>query len=177
MASITLKGREIPLLYTTYEMKQIQEEVAPFTKAVAMLLGRNPEDEDDTSRFGSAEHLEAIGKILRILGNAGLEEAGEKADLTEMLRRLRKTRPAMKIPAPARTKSPVTVPVQTKTTSRKIYLPAADRKTLMLREKPAQAMIRKRPDTTPMQTRKTPEMIPQTQQSPQIHQIRRKQQT
>ena len=93
MASITLKGREIPLLYTTYEMKQIQEEVAPFTKAVAMLLGRNPEDEDDTSRFGSAEHLETIGKILRILGNAGLEEAGEKPDLTEK-RILRSLRPA-----------------------------------------------------------------------------------
>ena len=24
--TITLKGREIPLLYTTYEMKQVQEE-------------------------------------------------------------------------------------------------------------------------------------------------------
>lgn len=91
MASITLKGRKIPLLYTTYEMKQIQEEVAPFTKAVAMLLGRNPEDEDDTSRFGGAEHLDTIAKMLRILGNAGLEEAGENPDLTEkkILRALR----------------------------------------------------------------------------------------
>ena len=27
MASIKLKGREIPLIYTVYEMKQIQEEI------------------------------------------------------------------------------------------------------------------------------------------------------
>lgn len=93
MASITLKGREIPLLYTTYEMKQIQEEVAPFEKAVELLLGQNGKNKTDTKRFGSAEHLEAIGKVLRILGNAGLEEAGEKADLTEK-RILRSLRPA-----------------------------------------------------------------------------------
>ena len=82
MNTITLKGREIPLLYTTYEMKLIQEEVAPFAQAVAMLLGRNPEDDTDTSRFGGAEQLGAVAKLIRILGNAGLEEAGESPDLT-----------------------------------------------------------------------------------------------
>jgi hypothetical protein len=48
-----------------------------------MLLGRNPEDEQDTSRFGGAEHLDTIAKMIKIIGNAGLEEAGEKADLTD----------------------------------------------------------------------------------------------
>ena len=93
MATITIRGREIPLLYTTYEMKEIQEQVAPFEKAVAMLLGRNPEDDTDTSRFGGAEHLDTIAKMIRIMGNAGLEEAGENPDLTEK-KILRALRPA-----------------------------------------------------------------------------------
>ena len=83
MASITLKGREIPLMYTTWEMKLIQEEIAPLAAAIAMVTGRNPEDEKDTSRFGGAEQLGAVAKLIKILGNAGLEEAGENPDLTE----------------------------------------------------------------------------------------------
>lgn len=83
MASITLKGREIPLLYTTFEMKQIQEEIAPLHKAFSIVLGRNPDDKKDNSKYGSAEHLEAIAKLIRILGNAGLEEAGENPELTD----------------------------------------------------------------------------------------------
>ena len=83
MASITLKGREIPLLYTTYELKALQEEIAPFSRMINVILGRNPDDTTDTSAFGSAEHIEAVAKLIRILGNAGLEEAGEAADLTD----------------------------------------------------------------------------------------------
>ena len=83
MASIMLKGREIPLIYTVYEMKQIQEEIAPMATAINRVLGRNPEDKEDSSMFGSAEHLSAAATMIRILGNAGLEEAGETPDLTE----------------------------------------------------------------------------------------------
>ena len=93
MITIRLKGREIPLIYTTYEMKTIQEEIAPLTKAIRMVLGRNPEDEEDTSPFGSAEHIGAAAKMIRILGNAGLEEAGEVGDLTDK-KVLRALRPA-----------------------------------------------------------------------------------
>ena len=82
MAEITLRGRTIPLTYTTYEMKTIQEEIGPLGDAIATALGRNPEDEEDLSRFGTAEHLDAMGKMAKILGNAGLEESGEKGDLT-----------------------------------------------------------------------------------------------
>ena len=82
METITLKGREIPLLYTTWEMKQIQEEIAPISEAIALLTGRNKDDVTDTSRFGGAAQLEAVGKTIMILGNAGLEEAGETPDLT-----------------------------------------------------------------------------------------------
>ena len=83
MASITLKGREIPLIYTTWEMKQIQEEIGPLNRAINIILGRNPDDENDTSRFGSPEHLSAAAKLIRILGNAGLEENGENPDLSD----------------------------------------------------------------------------------------------
>ena len=83
MITITLKGREIPLIYTVYEMKQIQEEIAPLSQAISLVLGRNPEDKNDTSRYGGAEHLAAAATLIRILGNAGLEEAGENPDLTE----------------------------------------------------------------------------------------------
>ena len=82
MGSITLKGREIPLVYTVWEMKEIQEELGPLSTAIRLVMGRNPEDENDTSRYGCAEHLKAAASLIRILGNAGLEEAGENPDLT-----------------------------------------------------------------------------------------------
>lgn len=93
MASINLKGREIPLIYTTWEMKEIQEEMGPLSQAINIILGRNPDDKEDTSRYGSAEHLSAAAKLIRILGNAGLEEAGENADLTDK-KVMRALRPA-----------------------------------------------------------------------------------
>ena len=93
MASITLKGREIPLLYTVWEMKQIQEEISPLGKFQYVISGRNPEDENDTSGYAGAEHLGAVAKLIRILGNAGLEEAGEAADLTDK-KVMRAMRPA-----------------------------------------------------------------------------------
>ena len=83
MASIQLKGREIPLLYTVYEMKSIQEEIAPLGDLQYIIVGRNKDDENDTSLYGGPEHLGAIAKLIRILGNAGLEEAGETPDLTD----------------------------------------------------------------------------------------------
>ena len=83
MITITMKGREIPLVYTTWEMKQIQEELGPLSRAIAQVLGRNPDDKDDMSGFGGADHLTAAAKLIRILGNAGLEEAGEAPDLSD----------------------------------------------------------------------------------------------
>ena len=83
MVTITLKGREIPLLYTTWEMKQVQEELGPISTAIKKVLGRNPEDENDMSLYAGAEHLAAAATLIRILGNAGLEESGEAADLTD----------------------------------------------------------------------------------------------
>ena len=83
MASITLKGRDIPLLYTSYEMKQLQEEIAPLDHLMARIYGRNPEDPKDKKGYASARHLGDLAKLIRILGNAGLEEAGQEANLTD----------------------------------------------------------------------------------------------
>ena len=93
MASIELKGREIPLIYTVWEMKQIQEEIAPLSDFQYIIFGRNKEDEKDMSLYGGAAHLTAVAKLIRILGNAGLEEAGEAADLTDK-KVLRSLKPA-----------------------------------------------------------------------------------
>ena len=83
MAEITLKGRTIPLLYTMSEMKQVQEEIAPVGEFLYLMLGVNKDNPEDRSLYATAEHLEALGKTIRILGNAGLEEAGETPDLTD----------------------------------------------------------------------------------------------
>ena len=82
MITIELKGRQVPLLYTTWEMKQIQEEIGALDSVPYMIFGQNPENKEDTSRYGGAEQLDAIASLIRILGNAGLEEAGENPDLT-----------------------------------------------------------------------------------------------
>lgn len=83
MVTIKLKGREIPLLYTSYEVKTVQEEVGPIYRVIRLVAGRNPDDESDMSMFGGAEHVEVLGKMIKILGNTGLEESGQEADLTE----------------------------------------------------------------------------------------------
>ena len=83
MASINLKGRKIPLLYTSQEMLTIQEEIGPVYDTITIASGGNPEDSKDRSRFGSAEHLKTLAKLIVILGNTGLEESNQEPDLTE----------------------------------------------------------------------------------------------
>ena len=83
MITINLKGRVVPLIYTVWEMKLVQEGIGPLNKAISIVLGKIDEDGKDAGGFGSAEQLNAAAKLIRILGNAGLEEAGEPADLTE----------------------------------------------------------------------------------------------
>lgn len=101
MATITLKEREIPLLYTMMEMKQIQEEVAPAGTFLYLMLGVSKDDPEDHSLYGTPEHLDALAKAIRILGNAGLEESGQEPDLTDkwVMRALRpsKIQDAMRV--------------------------------------------------------------------------------
>lgn len=83
MITIELGGRTIPLIYTVWEMKQVQEDIGPLSRAMDLAMGKNPDDEKDRSMFLSKEHLKAATAMIRIMGNAGLEEAGENPDLTE----------------------------------------------------------------------------------------------
>ena len=80
-------------MYTVYEMKEIQEEICPLGDLQYIMFGRNKDDENDTSKYGGPEHLITVAKMIRIMGNAGLEEAGETPDLTDK-KVLRSLRPA-----------------------------------------------------------------------------------
>lgn len=94
MAKITLKGREIPLLFTMLELRDMQSEIARLDDLQYILFGRNKDDDHDMSNYCSPGHLDAVAKAIRIMGNAGLEEAGEAPDLTDkkVLRQLNPSR-------------------------------------------------------------------------------------
>lgn len=85
MASITLNGREIPLSYKTREMKSLQEEVAPLGRLMNRILGRASDEDNEMSLFCTPEHLDAVAKTVRILGNAWLRREGKEQDLTDDL--------------------------------------------------------------------------------------------
>ena len=92
MITIDLAGRTVPLAYTTFEMLTIQEEIGPLNEAISLCCGRNPEDDKDLSKVNGVEHLKTLGKMIKILGNAGLEISGQEADLT-MKKALRGIKP------------------------------------------------------------------------------------
>ena len=84
--TIMLKDREIPLKFTCLELRDIQLEIAtPFRKAISIVLGRDPEHKGDPNKIGGSDHLTAVAKLIRILGNAGLEESGQEPDLTDKM--------------------------------------------------------------------------------------------
>ena len=86
---IKIGGRTIPLLYTTYELIAIQEEIGCTGHQLKdEVFGIRLEDEDDPTSVvfdcvTQAKKTKNLGKLLRILGNAGLEEKGETPDLTD----------------------------------------------------------------------------------------------
>ena len=88
LPTIKIGGREIPLFYSTMEMISIQDEIGctAFELNDAVFgIKKDEEDEESQVRFGvitDAEKTKKLGTLIRILGNAGLEEAGEQADLT-----------------------------------------------------------------------------------------------
>lgn len=89
---INLGGRKIPLLLTTLELAEIQEDIGC---TVAQLrdevFGLTEDDEPDENgkpvfRFGvvnDPKKIRKMGTLIRILGNAGLEDQGEEPDLTD----------------------------------------------------------------------------------------------
>lgn len=89
LPTIKIGGREIPLYYSSLEMVDIQKDIGCTAFQLnEEVFGVHLEDEDDPSsvRFGvitDAAKLEKFGKLIRIIGNAGLEEEGKDPDLTD----------------------------------------------------------------------------------------------
>lgn len=103
MTEIKIGERTVPLYYTTYEMIAIQNEIGCTAYQLRdEVFGIWQEDEDDPTsvRFeivSDGEKLKKLGTLIRILGNAGLEEQGAEPDLTDKWI-LRNIRPAMILP-------------------------------------------------------------------------------
>ena len=89
LPTLKLGGREIPLYYSTYEAIAIQKDIGCTVYQLNdEVFGIYQEDEDDPTsmRFGIIEDAEKqikLGTLIRILGNAGLEEEGKEPDLTD----------------------------------------------------------------------------------------------
>ena len=95
MVTIKLKDREIPLYFSAFEMAEAQRSIAePMNRMVSIVLGRNPDDPEDSTQYGSVNHLNAIAQLVCILGNAGLEETGQEPDLKKKFV-LRNLKPAV----------------------------------------------------------------------------------
>ena len=92
MPEIIIGGRSIPMHYSTYETIAIQREIGCTAFQLKdEVFGVEKIDEDGEETLGNIqldvakdpEKMEKMGKLIRILGNAGLEENGEKPDLTD----------------------------------------------------------------------------------------------
>jgi len=103
MNEIKIGGREIPLFYSTYEMAELQDEIGCTAfQLKEEVFGIVQEDEDDpmSIRIKCAtdpEKTKKLGKLIAILGNAGLEEKGEEPNLTAKWV-LRNMKPALILP-------------------------------------------------------------------------------
>ena len=97
MNIIKIGGREIPVALTVYEMIAIQEEIGCTVGEIReKVFGLERDIENDTYTMRLAddkELLKRFGKLIRIVGNAGLEEAGQEPDLTDkwVMRRIKPT--------------------------------------------------------------------------------------
>ena len=91
MDSIIIGGRTIPLFYSTLEMVEIEKSIGctAFQLNEKVMGARQiGGDDDENAEFridliDKPENKENLGKLIRILGNAGLEEDGQEPDLTD----------------------------------------------------------------------------------------------
>ena len=103
MTEIKIGGRTIPLLYTTCELVAIQKELGcTGFQLKDQVFGLRQTDEDDPESIvfdcvNEPEKAEKLCRLIRILGNAGLEENGEEPDLTDKWV-MRKIKPSMILP-------------------------------------------------------------------------------
>ena len=86
---IKIGERTIPMVYTTYEAIAIQREIGCTVYQLNdEVFGIRQLNEDDPESIvfdcvTDADKTEKLGRLIRILGNAGLEEIGEEGNLTD----------------------------------------------------------------------------------------------
>ena len=84
---IKIGERTVPVLLSTLEMAEIQEEIGCTVGQLRdEVFGLQVDLETDKVTFGIVEDGKKIRKfatLIRIMGNAGLEEAGQEPDLTD----------------------------------------------------------------------------------------------
>ena len=84
---MTIGGRTFPLMLSSFETLTIQEEigctVGQLRDQVFGIVHNIETDEYRTTMREDPEKLKKFGKLIRIMGNAGLEEAGQEPDLTD----------------------------------------------------------------------------------------------
>ena len=86
---VKIGKRTIPLFYSTYEMIAIQKEIGCTAYELKeKVFGVRQTDEDDPMSIvldvvTDPEKTMRLGTLLKSLGNAGLEEAGQEPDLTD----------------------------------------------------------------------------------------------
>ena len=103
MPELKIGKRIIPLYYSTYETIAIQREIGCTAFQLndqvfgVEMIDEEKEKTMDNIRLTVAndpDKIERLGKLIRILGNAGLEESGQEGDLTDKWV-LRNMKPAM----------------------------------------------------------------------------------
>lgn len=103
---IIIGGRTIPLLLTTFELIEIQEAIGCTVAQLRDEVFGVYQDEENGPdgkpqwHFGvatDAAKMKKLGTLIRITGNAGLEDAGQEADLTDKWI-LRNIKPGMVLP-------------------------------------------------------------------------------
>ena len=103
LPEIKIGKRTIPLYYSTYETIAIQREIGCTAFQLKdKVFGVETVDEEKEQTLDNVrltvgkdpEKMENLGKLIRIIGNAGLEESGQEADLTDKWI-LRNMKPAM----------------------------------------------------------------------------------
>ena len=92
MLTIKIGEREIPLYMSTQELLDIQEDIGCTVAQLKDEVFGLYEDEEDLDKKGAPKRklmvvnepkmMKKLGTLIRILGNAGLEEAGQTPDLT-----------------------------------------------------------------------------------------------
>ena len=106
LPEIIIGGRTIPLHYSTYETIAIQSEIGCTAFQLKdEVFGVEKIDEDGDETLGNIKldvakdtvKMMKMGKLIRILGNAGLEESGQEPDLTDKWV-LRHLKPALVLP-------------------------------------------------------------------------------